>query len=145
MPKVLSVEDGSLSSSIRNSRTTTTYNDFDLTFAKVSDTGDVYRKRDAAAVKQAVKNMILTNRFEKPFRPNYGANIAGLLFELETTTSKEKIRRQIVNTVQRYEPRAEVQRIDVYTQNNVLRCSITFKVKGVETIETIETTLSKLR
>ena len=51
------------------------YKDIDLTLAVKPTSGDVYKKLDAASVKQAVKNLIMTNELEKPFRPNNGANL----------------------------------------------------------------------
>ena len=63
MARIRSIEDGNLSSTIRTSRVST-FNDIDLTFEK-KPSGDVYKKSDAAAVKQSVKNIISTNRLEK--------------------------------------------------------------------------------
>ena len=67
--RVLSREDGNLNStsSIVTTRVKP-FRDIDLTFT-VSETGELYVKRDASAVKQAVKNLIQTNYFEKPFLP----------------------------------------------------------------------------
>ena len=68
MPRVFSQEDGGLdNASIITSRKKV-YKDIDLTFA-VRTMGDVFKKTDAASVKQAVKNLLLTNHFEKPFTP----------------------------------------------------------------------------
>ena len=63
--RVLSREDNNLTSSIITARKVQ-YKDIDLSFT-AKPNGELYTKRDAAAVKQAVKNLILTNHFEKPF------------------------------------------------------------------------------
>jgi len=81
MATKLAAEDVRLgSSSIIGSRTKV-YKDIDLTFA-AKPSGEIFKKTDAAAVKQAVKNLMLTNHFEKPFQPTFGANLRDLLFEL---------------------------------------------------------------
>lgn len=145
MGKVLSVEDKSLASSILTSRSKT-YSDIDLSFAK-KPSGDVYKKSDAAAVKQSVKNIVSTNRFEKPFQPNFGANITGLLFELATNRTSQMVRRQIEDVVYRYEPRAEILDIEVSDKvdQNTLKVKLTFKVVNTEEVVSITTTISRLR
>ena len=79
--RVLSTEDGNLSSSNIISSRTKDYSDVDLSFVPKPN-GDIFKKTDAAAVKQSVKNIILTNHFEKPFLPFFGGNVRSLLFEL---------------------------------------------------------------
>ena len=145
MGKVLSVEDKSLASSILTSRSKT-YSDIDLSFAK-KPSGDVYKKSDAAAVKQSVKNIVSTNRFEKPFQPNFGANITGLLFELATNRTSQMVRRQIEDVVYRYEQRAEILDIEVSDKvdQNTLKVKLTFKVVNTEEVVSITTTISRLR
>lgn len=146
MAKILAAEDGNLNSSIRAVRPSA-YKDFDLTLDVRSDTGDILRKDDAAAVKQAVKNLIQTNRFEKPFRPEYGAGLSDLLFDLSYGNSDHQIIDRIKAAVNRYEPRAQI--MDIRTianpDTNEVRVTTTFKVLNIGRVETIETTISRLR
>jgi phage baseplate assembly protein W len=91
MAKIFSAEDGNLSTSVRVVRDRL-YSDFDLTFeANTTSGGDVYSKTDAASVKQAIKTLLLTNRFEKPYRPQFGADLGGLLFNLADADTGEEI------------------------------------------------------
>ena len=90
MATKLAAEDVRLgSSSIIGSRTKV-YKDIDLTFA-AKPSGEIFKKTDAAAVKQAVKNLMLTNYFEKPFQPLFGANLRDMLFDLADEESEEHI------------------------------------------------------
>ena len=82
------------------------YVDIDLTLSAKPTSKDIYKKNDAAAVKQAVKNLIMTNRLEKPFRPNFGGNIRSALFELADYGENFILTDQIASTIQRNEPRA---------------------------------------
>jgi phage baseplate assembly protein W len=70
--------------------------------------GDLYKKVDAAAVKQSVQNIILTNQLEKPFEPKFGANLRSFLFGLSSSFSDDTIKDQIKTQVERWEPRAKI-------------------------------------
>jgi len=146
MAKLLSSEDGNLNSSIRIT-TEQKYKDIDLTLSTFSDTGEIYLKKDAASVKQSVKNLLLTNRFDKPFNPEYGANLQGLLFDLSEGNSDFEINERIRKSINIYEPRAIIQEIRVNSspERNVVNVRIEFKVKNLASTEVIETTISRLR
>ena len=113
MAKIFSAEDGNLSTSVRVVRDRL-YSDFDLTFeANTTSGGDVYGKTDAASVKQAIKTLLLTNRFEKPYRPQFGADLGGLLFNLADADTGEEISSAIKSAIERYEPRVVITRLQV--------------------------------
>ena len=68
MSRAFAVEDKNLNqASIIVSRNKL-YRDIDLSFT-VKPSGEIYKKIDAGAVKQSIKNLLLTNHFEKPFLP----------------------------------------------------------------------------
>ena len=67
------------------------YKDIDLSFTKKPVSGEIYKKEDSAAVKQAVKTLLMTNFLEKPFQPQYGGDIIGQLFELADDDIDEEI------------------------------------------------------
>ena len=73
MGKVFAQEDGNLEVIPITATRSKTYKDIDLTFT-ARTSGDIFKKNDAASVKQAVKNLLMTNRSEKPFDNYYGAN-----------------------------------------------------------------------
>ena len=64
-----------------SSRSNKTYSDLNLNFTKNPATNDVARLTDVEAVRRSVRNLILTNEFERPFHPEIGSSIRGLLFE----------------------------------------------------------------
>lgn len=122
------------------------YSDVDLTLA-INTNGDVFKKRDVAAVKQAVKNLILTNHFEKPFLPRFGGNIRALLFELAYDDVADDIRENIISNLRVYEPRAEIIDIKVKAQPdyNSLDVTVQFRVINTPEVVTFTTTISRLR
>ena len=61
--RAFSIEDGNLGVKTIISSQNRTFSDIDLTFAKKAS-GDVFKKNSAAAVKQAVKNLLLRYLYE---------------------------------------------------------------------------------
>ena len=145
MARQLSIEDGNLSSSILTSRKKS-YSDIDLLFER-KPSGDIYRKTDADAVKQSVKNIVSTNRFEKPFEVFYGANITGMLFELADAGMGTHVEDQVRSAIEEYEPRARVLRINVFSNpdRNTLQVELLFRVTSTEQEVELKTTVSRLR
>ena len=67
---------------INNSRSNVRqYKDLDMFFTKRSRDRDVNVITNVTAVKRSVRNLILTNFYEKPFHPEIGSNLRGMLFE----------------------------------------------------------------
>lgn len=145
--KSLSIEDRNLNkvTSIVSKRLTA-YKDIDLTFSKKAN-GDVFKKVDAAAVKQSVKNIILGNYYEKPFLPYWGANLTGLLFELADDLFPSDIESRVRGALRTYEPRAEVLDViaDINPDYNYVNVFIRFKVVNTEETTELEVKLTRLR
>ena len=113
MAKILSTEDGVLQGASLNTSRDRLYSDIDLSFAVNTSTGDIFKKKDAAAVKQAVRNLLQCNRFEKPFRPDFGADLRGLLFELADDGVEQDLIEQVQGAIARYEPRVEINDLEL--------------------------------
>jgi len=147
MAKILSTEDKDLQNSALTTSRSRVYSDIDLSFAVNTSTGDIFKKKDAAAVKQSVKNILQTNRFEKPFKPDFGADIRGLLFKLADDDSEDDLREQIIGSISRFEPRADIQNLDVNftVDQNTVRVRIEFKILSIDETVSLETTVSRLR
>lgn len=144
--KAFSVEDGNLGNRALVTTRNRLYKDIDLTL-EMRSTGDVYKKQDAAAVKQAVRNLLLTNYGEKPFQPRYGANLAGLLFDLADDLTASDIEVAIRNAIGTYEPRATVQtvRADVNPDRNTVTVEVVFQIQNTEEVVSVQTTIARLR
>ena len=144
--RVLSTEDGNLQKSTLISSRAIDYLDIDLTFNK-RPSGDIYKKRDAAAVKQSIKNLLLTDFYEKPFQPFFGGNLRAMLFELADDETEDEVEDNIRNAINKYEPRAEILTItvNVLPDQNDIRVSVYFKIISTEETVTFTTNLSRLR
>ena len=89
------------------SRNVKQYRDLDLFFSKKSN-NDVNKVTDVEAVKRSVRNLMLLNTFEKPFHPEIGGDIRGLLFENMTPLTGAVISRKVEDTILNFEPRARL-------------------------------------
>ena len=141
-----SIEDGNLQSRSVISTKQRVYKDLDLTFARAAN-NDVFKKTDAAAVKQSVKNILMTNFTEKPFVPGYGGNLSALLFALDTDIEEDDIIQQVVTAIEAYEPRADVLSVKVreLPEQHDLRITVTFRILSTNVIDTVDLNLTRLR
>ena len=89
------------------------YSDLDLDFIAHPATGDVVRKFGEDAIKRSLRNLVLTNFYEKPFRPGIGSNVTKLLFENATPIVSNLISDAIRNIAMNYEPRIDIQQVSV--------------------------------
>ncbi len=89
------------------------YKDLDLRFTAHPVKKDVTKHVDEMAVINSVKNLILTNHYERPFQPDIGSNIQRLLFENMDNITAIAIQREILQTINNYEPRVVVETIQV--------------------------------
>tara|TARA_R110002074_G_scaffold157241_1_gene314037 strand:- start:112 stop:552 length:441 start_codon:yes stop_codon:yes gene_type:complete len=146
MATKLSAEDGNLGVSTLIGTRTKLYKDIDLTFANKTS-GEIFKKEDAAAVKQAVKNLILTNYFEKPFQPLFGGNLREMLFDLADDDAEEDIEERIKNAIGVFEPRAQALNVTAIAtpDRNSIRVTVEFRVINTQETVTVTTVLARLR
>jgi len=132
------------SKSTRNSRQ---FRDIDLDFNRNAVTNDVAVVEDVVAVKRAVKNLIQTNFYERPFHPELGCGIRELLFENFTPMTKIFLQRKIEEVLINYEPRINLQNVavDDDQDNNRLVVDIYFYVVGVPGPQVVQSFLQRVR
>jgi hypothetical protein len=94
-----------------NIDSTRNFIDLDLNFAIHPIRKDINTHKAEYAVINSVKNLILTNHFERPFQPEVGSNIRRLLFENVDVILAAQLEREIEETVNNFEPRVQVSSI----------------------------------
>tara|TARA_B100000282_G_C31416066_1_gene346801 strand:+ start:110 stop:535 length:426 start_codon:yes stop_codon:yes gene_type:complete len=123
------------------------YKDLDLDFGRNVVTDDVNKLTDVEAVKRSVRNLINTNHYERPFHPEIGSGIRGLLFEPMTPLTSLALQRKVEEVLLNFEPRISL--VQVLSNANVDRNSydlkIMFYVIGSEEPVEVETFLERLR
>jgi len=90
--------------------------------------GDIYKKKDAAAVIQSVRNILLTNHYEKPFDIKFGGNIRSMLFENKENYSEGFMTKTVKETIGKYEKRAIIDTVKYFDDDG-------FRIRtGVQTV-----------
>jgi phage baseplate assembly protein W len=144
------------STSTRQSRK---FRDIDLDFGRNPVTNDVNIVEDAIAIKRSVKNLVQTNFYERPFHPELGCGIRGLLFENFSPVTNVFLKRKIEECLINNEPRIKLTGImingddfqngaNVISENiddNRLDVEIFFNIVGVPHPHSVSVSLTRLR
>ena len=106
------------------------FSDLDLDFIPHPTTGDVMKKTGVDAIKRSIRNLILTNFYDRPFRSYIGSNAQKLLFENASPLTANFLRDAIEEVITNYEPRVRVDKIRVNfdIDNNGYNATIGFIV-----------------
>jgi len=122
------------------------YRDLDLSLKRHPITGKITTLKDDAAVKNAVKNLVLTNFFERPFQPSLGANLRGLLFEPADGVTRLAIKDNIEGVV-KAEPRIKLLALSVIdlSDKNAYRVTMKYRIRESNKVEDVEIVLRRLR
>ena len=124
------------------SRNVRQYKDLDLFFDKKNVSKDITKLTDIAAVKRSIRNLVLTNHYEKPFHPEIGSGVRDMLFEPMSALTAHVLTRKIEDVIENFEPRAKI--IGVLAQPNLdrneYRVTINFFVLNAPT-ELVDLTL----
>lgn len=95
-------------------KSTKSFKDLDLNFALHPIRKDINVLKNEYAVINAVKNLILTNHYERPFRPELGSNLRRLLFENVDSLLAAQIEREIEETINNFEPRVKISKVEAF-------------------------------
>ena len=131
----------------RSKKSTKIYKDLNLDFSQNIATKDVQKVLDIESVKRSVRNLINLNHYEKPFHPEIGSNLRGLLFENITPQISHYIGKQIELLIRNYEPRCRLVEVVNKTdlRKNGYSVSISFYIINTPNPVTVQTFLERLR
>lgn len=123
------------------------YSDFlnDLRMNPMS--GDVGMLVNQAAIKQSLRNLILTNKYERRINPSLGSNITASLFENMDGSTASTIAGAIRDTVANYEPRVNLINVSCQPvpQKNAMNVTITYSIMQFPGRQTLQVTLNRIR
>lgn len=110
--------------------TTREWRDLDLNFNIHPIRKDINKHRAELAVINSIKNLVSTNHYEIPFQPEIGCNIRKLLFEPLDMVTATLIEREIVETIDNFEPRASVSKVIIKPDfdNNGFQVELLFRI-----------------
>ena len=129
-------------------RAAQTYSDIDLFFGPKPGSKDISKVTDVSAVKRSVRNLILTNPYEKPFHPEIGSGVRDILFELMTPITAYVLTMKIEEVIENFEPRARLVGVRAIPNldNNAYEVTIEFYVVNAPTeLVTMEVLLERIR
>lgn len=106
------------------------FSDLSITMTAHPVTGGIAIKKNAEAVVGALKNVILTNRFERPYNPLFGADIRNRLFENFDLVEQVNIEEDIKAAINNFEPRVRVSEVTAISAagSNAVQINITFYI-----------------
>lgn len=122
------------------------FSDFNNSMVTKGD-GDLAKTVDEFAVAQSIKNLILTDKMERPFQPTVGCDIRKSLFENFTPQTITVAKQRIAETIGQYEPRAEIINIEASPDedNNALNMTIIFSLINSDVEQTLGLVLERIR
>ena len=120
------------------------FTDFDINMTLHPDTRDVVLKYDLQSINRAIKNLLQTNHYERPFKPSLGLNLRSMLFELNITHTKV-LENDIIDLIETYEPRASVTSVIVGSQGYSLNVLLVYAVGNDPSPHRLDLTLERVR
>lgn len=123
------------------------YSDLDLSLNLHPVKKDISPVTDISAVRNAVKNLVLTNFGERPFQPKLGSNVTALLFEQADQFTAIMMKKEIYRLLEDHEPRINATRVEILddADANAYRVSINFNIAQANTQTGVEFALQRLR
>jgi len=134
---------GSTGSSIEVSR----YSDLNLQMIPHPQKKDIIPLNGDLAVKNAVRNLLLTNFYERPFNSALGSNLRSLLFEPADTITKLALENGVKAVLENHEPRIDNINVIVnsYQNDAEYRITVVFSIKATDQVADVEINLRRLR
>jgi phage baseplate assembly protein W len=123
------------------------YSDFVQSFFPHPTTGNISRRVNVDSVKMGLRNLILTNKYERLKNPSFGTNIRRHLFELFTETTASDLENDIRDAIENYEPRVRIIELNVIPNEdqNQMTVNLLFSVITNQEPQNLELTLFRVR
>ena len=123
------------------------YKDFNILFTAHPVSKDVTKVTDEDAIKASVRNLLTTNNYERPFHPEIGCQLYGLLFENFTPLTRDLMIKTVYNTIEKFEPRVTLTNVNINedVDSNQLIVDVYFRIKNTEKPVTLTTAITRVR
>lgn len=123
------------------------YSDFLTDLNAHPTTGQVLRFVDEFAIKRSIRNLLLTNKYERLFQPDIGSNINRILFEPVTSHAATMLKQYVTETIDTYEKRCKLIEVVVTPSpdQNLYTVTIVFAIINKQDPVSINVTLYRVR
>lgn len=128
-------------------RTVRNFRDLDLSFQSHPFTKDLIVKKDKEAIKNSIRQLILTKNYERPFHPEIGCQIYALLFENFDPIVKNAMEQSVRDVITKFEPRVRLIEVSVdenYEDNSIV-VNVIFTYANYTEPLTVSTTITRTR
>lgn len=131
----------------RTRRTNNLYSDFRKDFIANLVNSDLARKTDEDAVKESIRNLVLTDRGERLFQPSVGCDVRRQLFNNFTPQTKLSIENNIRSTIEQYEPRCQLISVNAQAKDddNAVLITIIFRIINIPNQLVLDIVLERAR
>ena len=122
------------------------FTDINIKMSLHPQSGDLVLKYDINSIKRSIKNLILTNQYERPFKPSLGINLSAMLFELSTMgTDGIVLEQDIISLLNNFEPRANITDVVSALEGNSLNVTIYLTISNDPRPQELNITLERVR
>ena len=123
------------------------HRDLDLSLKIHPIRKDIIPLKDDNAIKNAIRNLLVSNFSDRPFQRDKGANLRALLFEPADTITEVAMVQNIRKVIRKYEPRVNIIKISVnnLADQNAYRIIVRFLIKEFDRQDNVEVILRRLR
>jgi phage baseplate assembly protein W len=87
------------------------------------------------AIARSIRNLIFTNRGDKPFNPFLGSRVTEMLFDPMDQISSVSVRSEIERTINSFEPRVKLEKVTVTPDydGNQYDVVLKYQIIGIDT------------
>jgi phage baseplate assembly protein W len=121
------------------------YSDFSKNLEQIPGRTDLSRRINESSVKESIKNIVLTNKGERMFQPEFGCDISASLFENIDANTVIILKDNIEKAIKNYEPRCIVRSVEIIADldTNNIQATVLFSV--INTSNTSSLTIDLVR
>tara|TARA_B100001996_G_scaffold381424_1_gene370827 strand:+ start:409 stop:828 length:420 start_codon:yes stop_codon:yes gene_type:complete len=129
----------------KDTKISRSFKDVGMSFSRNRFTDDASSVKNDNAIKQSIKNLVLTAPGEKPFNFAVGSRVSQLLFEPLDPFTCDAIQEEIINTISQYEPRVSLTDVQAvaFEQGNKLAVTVEYTIVGQPIVESINFVLQR--
>ena len=125
-------------------RNSTSITDLNLSFEINSNTGDLNKLTTSSIIRRSIENILTTDIIEKPFREDFGSDVALNLFDVSSSRNLSMLESFVRNAIERGENRIILNHVELDGDfdNNYVEVSVSYTIRKTSETDDIKTMLA---
>jgi phage baseplate assembly protein W len=121
------------------------YSDLDMTLTRGSS-NDIVPLTDIDSIKNSIRNLVLSDTYDRPFEPHLGTKLKSLLFENVTPFTAIALKDEIINVIKKHESRVSTVDVNIIdmSDENAYGVTVQFAINN-QNPQTVEFIINRLR